>query len=255
MIKMPIVFIGHGTPMNAIENNEFTSNWTKIAKEIPTPKAILAVSAHWFTNGSKITDAVQPKMVYDMYGFPKELYEIVYSAPGAPELAHRIKNMISKKVEIDNSWGLDHGAWSVLVKMYPKADIPVFQLSIDKSSSPETHYNIGKELRELREEGVLILASGNVVHNLARVGFDMDGGYEWAYEFDEYIKKNIINKDYNSVINYKNAGKSAELSAGYPDHFYPLLYALGAADLTDKVQIFNEACVFGSLSMTCYLFG
>lgn len=252
--RMPVVFIGHGSPMNAIEDNEFTRNWSKIAKEIPTPKAILVISAHWFTEGTRVTDAQQPKVIYDMYGFPEKLYQINYRPQGAHELAHKTMELISKEVTIDNSWGYDHGGWSVLCRMYPDANIPVYQLSVDQKASAEEHYRIGQEISSLREEGVLILASGNVVHNLFKINWEMEGGYPWAEDFDQYIKDKVANKEYQDVIHYKKAGKSAELAFYTVEHFYPLLYILGAANDDDKLKIFNDTCLMGSLSMTCYLF-
>lgn len=254
MKKMPIIFVGHGSPMNAIEDNEYSRTWRKIGEDLPKPKAILAISAHWYTNETRISDAKQPKMIYDMYGFPKELYEIEYTSPGAPELAHETKEMISKNVLIDNSWGYDHGTWSILHVMYPKADIPVYQLSVDRNASAETHYKIGQEIASLREKGVLIFASGNAVHNLAYVDFSMQGGYDWAIDFDQYIKEKIVQRDYAGVMDYKKAGKSAELSFTSPDHFYPLLYILGASSTEDELKVYNESCTMGALSMTSYLF-
>jgi len=251
---MPALFVGHGSPMNAIEDNEYTRNWAKIAGEIPKPTAILAVSAHWYTTGSRITDEEYPKMVYDMYGFPDELYKVEYKAKGSPELAHLTKDIVKRNVKIDNSWGYDHGTWSVLSKMYPGADIPVYQLSVDSSVSAETHFQIGQALSALREKGVLILGSGNVVHNLEKIHWGMTGGHPWAVEFDHYIKDKIISRQYQDVINYENAGKSSELAFFTPEHFYPLLYVLGAAKEDDQVSIFNDSCVMGSLSMTSYLF-
>jgi len=252
--KMPTLFVGHGSPMNAIEDNEYTRNWSKIASQIPKPKAILAVSAHWYTNGSRISDEEQPKMVYDMYGFPDELYRVRYNATGSPELAHLTKDIIKRDVTIDNSWGCDHGTWSVLSKMYPEADIPVYQLSVDSNASAETHFEIGQEISALREKGVLIFGSGNVVHNLERINWGLAGGHPWAVEFDRYIKEKIDNKQYQDVINYEKAGKSSELAFFTPEHFYPLLYVLGASTEADRVSIFNDSCVMGSLSMTSYLF-
>lgn len=253
MTKMPVLFIGHGSPMNAIEDNRFTRKWHEIALRIPAPKAILCVSAHWYTQGSRIADAQRPPMVYDMYGFPEELYRVKYNAPGAPELAHLTQNLIERDVQIDNSWGCDHGTWSVLCKMYPDADIPVYQLSIDRTAEPSVQYQIGKEISALRDSGVLILGSGNIVHNLSRISWDMDGGYPWAVEFDAYIRDRITGGDYAKVVEYRSAGKSSEIAFHTPDHFYPLLYVLGAAGEDGKVTVFNDACEKGSLSMTSYL--
>lgn len=252
--KTPLLFVGHGSPLNAIEDNSYTRSWQEIAAKIPRPAAILSVSAHWYTVGSRINDTAKPKVIYDMYGFPDELYKVAYNAPGSPELARITKNLIQKEVRIDNSWGIDHGTWSVLYKMYPKADIPVYQLSVDGNESAEVHFQMGQQLRSLREKGVLIFASGNVVHNLARVNWEMDGGYSWATEFDGYIKEKVLTREYQDVINYKSAGKSAEQAFYQPDHFYPLLYVLGASEETDRLSIYNESCALGSLSMTSYLF-
>ncbi|MGE5629181.1 MAG: 4,5-DOPA dioxygenase extradiol [Solirubrobacterales bacterium] len=252
--KMPVLFVGHGSPMNAIENNVYSRTWIKIADEIPRPKAILAVSAHWFTNGTRINDEARPKMIYDMYGFPEELYKVQYNSNGAPELAHHTMDLVSREISIDNSWGYDHGAWAILKRMYPKADIPVYQLSVDMNADAKTHFQIGRELSSLRDEGVLILGSGNVVHNLSRINWNMEGGYPWAVEFDGYIKDKILKAQYEDVINYKSAGKSQEASFNTPEHFYPLLYVLGAVSPEDKVKIFNDSCILGSLSMTSYLF-
>jgi len=252
--KMPLLFVGHGSPMNALGENEYSRNWANVASTIPKPEAILSISAHWCTDGSRITDAINPKMVYDMYGFPEELYKIEYKAKGSPELAHLTKSLINRDVKIDNSWGYDHGTWSVLCKMYPEADIPVYQLSVDSHASAETHFQIGQQISALREKGVLILGSGNVVHNLSKIGWGMEGGHPWAVEFDNYIKDNIIKKQYQDVINYKKAGQSSELAFYTSEHFDPLLYILGASNEEDKLSIFNDSCTMGSLSMTCYLF-
>lgn len=254
MKKMPALFVGHGSPMNAIEDNDYTRGWEKIAREIPKPEAILSISAHWYTNGTRITDAAHPKMVYDMYGFPDALYKVVYDAKGAPELAHLTKNLIKKDVKIDNTWGCDHGTWSVLSKMYPNADIPTFQLSVDADADAETHFKIGREISTLRDQGVLIFGSGNIVHNLSRINWNMKGGYPWAVDFDGYIKDKILNTQYDAVINYEMAGESSKSAFYTPDHFYPLLYVLGASKEDDQVSIFNESCAMGSMSMTSYLF-
>lgn len=252
--RMPALFVGHGSPMNAIEDNIYSRGWKDIVMDIPKPKAILSVSAHWYTEGTRINDSIDPETIYDMYGFPEELYKIVYSAPGAPELAHVAKEVISQDVAIDNTWGLDHGTWSVLHRMYPKADIPVFQLSIDSSSSAETHYKIGRELRTLREKGIMIFGSGNVVHNLSKVQWGLDVGYPWANEFDSYIKDKIIKGQHKDVINYHTAGETSKLAFYTPEHFYPLLYVLGATYEDDNLKIFNDSCTLGSISMTSYLF-
>ncbi len=252
---MPVLFVGHGSPMNAIEDNRFTQGWATIAERIGKPKAILSVSAHWYTNGMRIQNAEKSKMVYDMYGFPHELYEVVYPAKGSPEFAQKTRELLGGKPEIDNSWGLDHGTWSVLGRMYPKADVPVFQLSIDANLDAEKHFEKGKQLRTLREEGVLVFGSGNVVHNLSMINWDMDGGYSWAEEFDGYIKNSILTKDFQKAVKYEQAGESAKLAFRTQEHYYPLMYVLGAADESDGVSVYNDSCVLGSLSMTSYLIG
>lgn len=252
--KMPVLFIGHGSPMNAIEDNSYVRTWKEIAEKIPRPEAILCISAHWVTNGTRINDQENPKIVYDMYGFPQELYNVKYDVHGSNKLAHETIGCINRAVKIDNSWGVDHGAWSVLCKMYPEADIPVYQLSLDINSSAEAHFKIGKDIGVLREKGVLIIGSGNIVHNLSRVKWGMEGGYPWALEFDNFIMDNIKNKRYENVVHYENAGNSSKLAFLTTEHFYPLLYVLGAAREDDKLSVFNNSCTMGSLSMTCYLF-
>jgi len=255
MPKMPVLFVGHGSPMNAIEDNDFSRNWRSLAERIPKPEAIISFSAHWFTDGTKIMNQEKPETIYDMYGFPIELYEVVYDSPGAPDLAKLSKELISKETEFDNSWGIDHGTWSVLVHMYPERDIPVFQISIDAYAPPEAHYQIGKELSSLRGQGVLILGTGNIVHNLRLVDWSMGNkGFEWAYQFDDFINENTLANNHENILNYKDAGKMAKLAVPTPDHFYPLLYVLGASDQEDKITVFNKSCVLGSVTMTGYLF-
>lgn len=252
--RMPALFIGHGSPMNAIEDNEFTRQWEKLSLKIPRPEAILSVSAHWYTGGTKTTDISQPRIVYDMYGFPEELYKVSYPVKGSPHIAGRLGSLLKDEIIMDNSWGIDHGTWSVLCRVFPEADIPVVQLSIDAGAGPQVHFELGQKLSVLREEGVLILGSGNVVHNLALVDWKQQGGYSWAEEFDGYIKENILEKNYRNVLNYKEAGQSYKKAFPTPEHFYPLLYVLGASKEDDRVEVFNDSCTLGALSMTSYLF-
>lgn len=255
MSKMPMLFVGHGSPMNAIEDNRYTRGWKEIAEQIPKPESIISISAHWYTKGTKIMNEENPKTIHDMYGFPKELYEIFYKAQGNRELAGKVKNLISKQSAFDNSWGIDHGTWSVLVHMYPERNIPVFQISIDAAAPPEVHYQIGKELKSLRNQGVLLFGSGNIVHNLGLIDWGIeDKGFEWAYQFDDYIKESIINRNHETVINYLHLEKTAKLAVPTPEHFYPILYILGASDEEDKISVYNNSCMLGSLSMTSYLF-
>lgn len=256
MTRMPLIFVGHGSPMNAIEDNIFTRTWRDLAKRIAKPKAIVSISAHWYTKGTKIMNEKYPKTIYDMYGFPQELYEIVYNSPGNPLLAENSKMLIKKDSVFDNSWGIDHGTWSVLVHMYPERDIPLFQISIDAAAPPSVHYEIGKNLTSLRDEGVLIFGTGNIVHNLRLVDWSAgDTGFDWAYEFDNYIKDNIQNGNHENVINYKNMGDKAKLAVPIADHFNPILYILGASYENEKVEVFNDKCTLGSLSMTSYIIG
>ena len=254
MSKMPVVFIGHGSPMNAVENNDYTKTWKAIARRIPKPKAIICISAHSYTQGTKVMNEENPKTIYDMYGFPQELYEVIYDSPGEPQLAKTAKELITRDSVYDNSWGIDHGTWSVLVHMYPERDIPLFQISVDAYAPPEVHYQIGKELATLREEGVLIMGSGNIVHNLRLVDWNMGNkGFDWAYEFDDFIHDNVINSSHDNILKYEDLGEAAKLAVPTPDHFYPFLYALGATNKEDKVSVYNKSPELGSLTMTSYL--
>lgn len=252
MEKMPVLFVGHGSPMNAIEDNPFTEQWERLGRELPRPQAILSVSAHWFTSGMRVTDAPKLKMVYDMYGFPGELYRVQYPAPGSPRFAGMARELVSAR--IDNSWGLDHGSWSVLRRMFPKADIPVFQLSVDFEAAPQQHFNLGRKLRGLREQGVLILGSGNIVHNLAMIDWNMAGGYPWAKAFDGYVKECVLSRQFDRVVHYERAGDAAKYAFRTIDHYAPLLYVLGASDEDDRITVFNDVCSMGSMSMTGYEF-
>jgi 4,5-DOPA dioxygenase extradiol len=254
MAKMPVIFVGHGSPMNAIEDNAYTRKWAEIGQRIKKPEIILSVSAHWVTGGSKVNNESQPKMIYDMYGFPQELYEVLYQAPGAPAMAGETMKLLNRDVQIDNSWGIDHGTWSVLCRMFPQADIPVFQLSLDHRVSAEAHFQMGTKLAALREKGVLIMGSGNIVHNLSRVDFSMAEGYSWADEFDAYIKAKIVGREFDQVVNYHLAVDSSELAFHTTEHYNPLLYVLGASSSDDKLTVFNDSCTMGALSMTGYLF-
>jgi 4,5-DOPA dioxygenase extradiol len=253
-MKMPVLFIGHGSPMNAIEDNEFTRAWTELGKALPRPEAVLVVSAHWYADGTRLNDAQNPRQVYDMYGFPQALYQLKYPAPGAPGLAQKVRALVPD-ARIDNAWGIDHGSWSVLVSLLPEADIPVTQLSVDYHAPAQVHYQIGQALRPLREEGVLIIGSGNVVHDLRRVDWDMQGGFPWADEFDEYICRAILEDSPEDVIHYQRAGHSAREAFPTPDHYFPLLYALGAREKGEAAQVFCKKRVLGSISMTGYQFG
>ena len=255
MSKMPVVFVGHGSPMNIVENNRFTDGWKALAGSLPQPKAIVCVSAHWYGRDQAVSSVARPATIHDFYGFPPELYKVVYPAPGAPKLAARILDLFSQDILLDPDRGLDHGAWSVLHFMYPQADIPVCQLSVKASLSPEESYRTGQRLRPLREEGVLIIGSGDVVHNLALVDWERTDGYDWADDFDAYIKAAVIEGRHEAAVNYKNAGPSAGLAFTQRDHYDPLLYVLGAADQGDPARVFNDERVMGALSMTSYIIG
>jgi len=256
--QMPVLFLGHGSPMNAIQENEFAQGWRNIVKSIPSPEAILCVSAHWETMGTFVTGMEKPKTIHDFGGFPKELYEVQYPAPGSPYLASETKNTIKKTiVGLDEKWGLDHGCWSVMKHLYPEADVPVIQLSIDYSQSAQYHYDLAKELSSLRKKGVLIIGSGNMVHNLRLVGWERINepgfGYDWAVEASEKMKNFILSDDHHSLINYKNQGKVFDLAIPTPEHYLPLLYSLALKEKDDIVTIFNDKAVGGSLTMTSLL--
>ena len=257
---MPVLFIGHGSPMNGIEDTEFSRRWTQMAKEIPTPKAVLVISAHWFTRGTKITAMDFPKTIHDFGGFPQELFDVQYPAPGHPVLAKETAELLhSAHVELDHDWGLDHGAWTIIRHMYPDANIPVLQLSIDYTKGPQYHYDLAKELNALRKKGVLIIGSGNMVHNLRMVAWDKlndkEYGYDWANNMNERFKSLIQDGDHHSLIHYSRLGKEAMLAIPTPEHYLPLLYALGAKGNKDDVSFFNDKAVGGSLTMTSVKLG
>ena len=258
--KMPVLFIGHGSPMNAIEDNEFSQRWHQMGKEIPTPKAVVVVSAHWLTKGTLVTAMSNPKTIHDFGGFPQALFEVQYPAPGSPELASEIQKLITNPaVELDHDWGLDHGTWSVVKHMYPDADIPVLQLSIDYYKPAAYHYELAKQLLSLRKKGVLIIGSGNMVHNLRMVAWDKlnepEYGFDWALEMNDIFKNKISNGFHKELIQYEKLNKSATLAIPSPDHYYPLLYILALQADNDKVEFFNDKAVGGSLTMTSVKIG
>ncbi len=253
--SMPVLFVGHGSPMNAIEENEFVAEFRRVGEKLPKPKAILCISAHWETQGTRVTAMEQPKTIHDFRGFPPELYELSYPAPGSPELANEVKkNITGSDVIFDNQWGLDHGCWSVVKHFYPEADIPVVQLSLDYRKTPLEHYQLARELTFLRNKGVLIIGSGNMVHNLGLVAWDklkVPGfGYDWALEANQIMKQMIMEGDYKSLANYKVLGKAFELSIPTPEHFLPLIYSLALRQNSDEVSFFNDKAIGGSLTMT-----
>jgi 4,5-DOPA dioxygenase extradiol len=253
--RMPALFIGHGNPMNAIEDNEFARAWTAAGQALPRPKAILCVSAHWETAGTKVTAMERPKTIHDFYGFPRELFEVQYPAPGAPDLAEVVRKAIKvTTVQPDMQWGLDHGTWSVLARMFPQADVPVVQLSLDRTHEAPFHYALGQQLKELREEDVLIVGSGNVVHNLRLAVFE-DTAYDWALDFDGKIKQWIIDGDHDAMVQYHKQGQAASLSINSAEHYLPLLYTLGLQDEGEPVSFFAEKVWGGSVSMRCVRIG
>lgn len=252
--KMPVLFLGHGSPMNAIEENEFVAGFRNIAKDIPRPQAILCVSAHWETRGTFVTAMENPVTIHDFGGFPKALFDVQYPAPGSPELARQTQSIITKtEVHLDDKWGLDHGAWSVIKHLYPDADVPVIQLSLDYSQSPQYHYDLAKELASLRERGVLIIGSGNMVHNLRLVSWEnlnKTYAHDWALEASDKMKKFILNDHHDELIHYTAQGKAYQLAVPSPEHYLPLLYTLALKDKSDKVSLFNDKPVAGALTMT-----
>jgi 4,5-DOPA dioxygenase extradiol len=257
---MPVLFVGHGSPMNGIEDNEFSKRWTAIAKEIPMPKAVLVISAHWFTKGTKITAMDFPKTIHDFGGFPDALFQVQYPAPGNPALAKETASLIhSTQVELNHDWGLDHGTWTIIRHMYPHANIPVLQLSIDYTKDAAFHYELAKELSHLRSKGVLIIGSGNMVHNLSMVAWDkLNGepyGYDWALQMNQTFKQLIEQKNHQPLIHYHQLGKEAMLAIPTPEHYLPLLYSLALQDKNDPVAFFNDKPVAGSLTMTSVKIG
>ena len=258
--KMPVLFIGHGSPMNAIEDNIFSKRWQQMGKEIPIPKAVVVVSAHWLTKGTMVTAMPNPKTIHDFGGFPQALFDVQYPAPGSPELATEIQKLITNPaVELDHDWGLDHGTWSVVKHMYPDADIPVLQLSIDYYKPAAYHYELAKQLLALRKKGVLIIGSGNMVHNLRMVAWDKlnepEYGFDWALEMNDIFKNKISNGFHKELIQYEKLHKAATLAIPTPDHYYPLLYILALQTDNDKVEFFNDKAVGGSLTMTSVKIG
>jgi 4,5-DOPA dioxygenase extradiol len=253
--RMPVLFIGHGSPMNAIDENEFVQGWRNVGKTLPKPNAILCISAHWETRGTQVTAMEKPTTIHDFGGFPRELFEVQYPAPGSPELAEETKSIINKTdVSLDRKWGLDHGAWSVVKRLYPDADVPVIEMSLDYYQSPDFHYELSKELSPLRSKGVLIIGSGNMVHNLGLVAWnklnDTEFGYDWALEASEKMKKFILDGDHQQLINYQSHGRAYNLAIPTPEHYLPLLYALALKEEDETVTLFNDKAIGGSLTMT-----
>ncbi|NVK33980.1 MAG: 4,5-DOPA dioxygenase extradiol [Rhodobacteraceae bacterium] len=253
--RMPVVFLGHGSPMNAIEDNDFSRNWTNLGQSLPHPQAILVVSAHWMTKGSTLVDiSAMPRTIHDFYGFPQELFEQQYAAPGAPSVAKEVISILaSHHAEGDDTWGLDHGAWSVLKSLYPNADVPVFQLSIDMNEDLPHHVEIGKALKSLRDRGVLILGSGNVVHNLRRMRYDTNP-YDWAIEFDQLVAEKLEHRDLLALSNRQDLGALLKMAHPSVDHYLPALTIAGAADDRDSLLFMNSSIDIASVSMRSFIY-
>jgi 4,5-DOPA dioxygenase extradiol len=257
--KMPVLFLGHGSPMNAIEENEFVTGFRNIAKGIPKPNAILCVSAHWETKGTFITAMQNPPTIHDFGGFPKELFEVQYPAPGSPELAMETKSLITQTtVGLDYHWGLDHGAWSVIKHLFPRADVPVIQMSLDYTQTPQYHFELSKQIKSLREKSILIIGSGNLVHNLGKVDWlrlNETFGYDWALEANDKMKKFILDGNHKELIRFRSLGKAFDLAIPTPEHYLPLLYVLALQDKNEEVKFFNDKPVAGALTMTSVKIG
>lgn len=249
---MPAIFFGHGNPMNALQDNLYTRAWTAIGKAIPRPKAIIAVSAHWYVPGTRVTANLLPPTIHDFGGFPEALYDVEYRAPGSPELAKQVQNLLAPlHVTLDESWGLDHGTWSVLCHVFPEADIPVIQLSMDISQPPQFHYDLGKKLGALRGEGILVMGSGNIVHNLRAYawGKENTAPYDWAARFEGQVREALLAGNPESIINYPQLGADAALAVPTPEHYLPLLYMLGTQQAGETISFPVDGIEGGSISM------
>jgi len=249
---LPAIFFGHGNPMNALMTNVYTEGWRRIGRETPRPRGIVSISAHWYVPGTGVTVSTAPRTIHDFGGFPRELYQVQYPAPGDPELASRVQQLLAPMpVALDEHWGIDHGTWSVLRHVYPSADVPVVQLSLDQRRPPSFHYEIGQRLAPLRAEGVLIAGSGNLVHNLHAYawGRRLLDPYEWAVQFESEVKGLLVNGEHTPIVDYESLGRSALLSVPTPDHYLPLLYVIGAAQQKERITFPVEGVDGGSISM------
>lgn len=251
--NMPALFIGHGSPMNALEENAFAKKWQELGRELPTPAAILCISAHWETRGTFVTAMEKPRTIHDFGGFPQSLFDVQYPAPGSPKLAQETKALImASNVELDTrEWGLDHGCWSILKHLYPAANVPVLQLSLDFAKPARWHYELARDLADLRKKGVLIIGSGNMVHNLRVLDWHKaEGGYDWAVEANELFKSSLLSGNHEKLIKYEKLGTSVQLSVPSPEHYLPLLYVLALQDKEEQASLFNDQLLMGSISMT-----
>ncbi len=250
---MPVVFVGHGNPMYAIEESEYAENWRNLGEKLPKPKTVVVISAHWETVGTKVTAMKNPRTIYDFYGFPQALFEVEYNASGNPELAKEIAEKTS--VNLNYEWGLDHGTWAVLRHIYPKADVPVIQISLDRKKTAEQHFQLAEELRFLRNQNVLIIGSGNIVHNLRLINFRQKTGNDWAIRANETLKNLVFADEYESLINYQTLNNEVQTGIPTPEHYLPLLYVLALKNKGEKIETFNDAVELGSISMTSFIIG
>ena len=258
--RMPVLFLGHGSPMNAIEENQFVRGFREISKKIPTPNAILCISAHWFTKGTFVTSGEIQKTIHDFYGFPPELFAVQYPAKGNPELAKETVELLSPNPVIEtDSWGLDHGAWSVIRHLYPEANIPVIQMSIDYTKSAQYHFELAEKLSKLRDKGILIIGSGNIIHNLRLIDWrninTVGAGWDWALEARAKTNAWILDGNYQNLINFEKQGNALQNAVPTPDHYLPLIYTLGLKKKTEEISLFNDELIGGSLSMTSVRIG
>ena len=258
--RMPVLFLGHGSPMNAIEENQFVRGFREISKKIPTPNAILCISAHWFTKGTFVTSGEIQKTIHDFYGFPPELFAVQYPAKGNPELAKETVELLSPNPVIEtDSWGLDHGAWSVIRHLYPEANIPVIQMSIDYTKSAQYHFELAEKLSKLRDKGILIIGSGNIIHNLRLIDWrninTVGAGWDWAIEARAKTNEWILDGNYQNLINFEKQGNALQNAVPTPDHYLPLIYTLGLKKKTEEISLFNDELIGGSLSMTSVRIG
>jgi 4,5-DOPA dioxygenase extradiol len=253
--QMPVLFIGHGSPMNIIYKNEYTKSLQKLGTTLPRPVAILVVSAHWLTKGTFVCSAEKPEQIYDFYGFPDELYNVKYHPPGARITAESISNELkTENIQIDAKWGIDHASWAVLIHMYPKADVPVFEMSLDVLKNEKEHYSLGKKLSYLRRKNILILGSGNIVHNLRQIDFDEKANpFPWAIEFDEYIKDALLRKDHDRLLRYKELSPVSRLAVPTNDHYVPFLYSAALQEENEQIEFVHEGIQNGSMSMRCFI--
>lgn len=253
---MPVLFVGHGNPMNAITDNEFSRGWKEAGARLPRPGAILCISAHWETRGTFVTAMEHPETIHDFGGFPPELYEIRYPASGSPELAEETKRSVtSTPVELDFEWGLDHGCWSVLRHLFPDAGVPVIELSLDRTKPPRWHFDLARELAPLRKKGVLIAGSGNMVHNLRMIDWHAEGGFDWARAANERLKTLIAGNESDRLIDYPSLGRDVLMGVPTPEHYIPLLYTLGVREEDEEVAFFNDRTELGAISMTSFRAG